>query len=546
MSAAISIADPSSPLLAPIPGAAPAGVDISYDVEFERLVQELDKLTSLAAVSPDWGFVIQGCECLLRDKSKDLRVMSWLVAAGAHVGGFRGIAEGLTLFSAMTKTWWPSLFPPANRLRARAGQVEWLWGVLARRVAALPTTAADAPVVRSLEPLVAELGAFFAEALKDADPSIGALRVAVRETIRRLPEEAPPPPVPAPTNEASAEISASSAHVPVRPAATAPPPPPPELGNVAIDASSLKGLDEAQDAARPLRTPLMTLAHHARRVAPASPWPYRLLRTAAWLTIEMAPEVENGKTFVRAPKPQDRDQLASLSAAAQWEGLLHTAEEALGEHPFWLDLHRYAAIALENKGAEHRAARQALGRETAAFLQRVAGLPLLLFSNGTPFASSETVDWLDAERARFGAATGRSVASSVVSPEASSALTELLASLAGDGSGSDDALASALAGAARLPSARDCFRALLTIGQAAQSGARSDLALAIYERLLPEVDATLERWEPALAAELLHNLLKVLRASTRMNRAPGAGPDEGSLFRRLLTLDPHAALRLRA
>ncbi len=559
MSAALSIPEPSSPLLAPIPGAAPAGVDISYDPDFTRLAEEIEKLSSLAGEMPDWGFVIHECERTLREKSKDLRVMGWLVAARTHAGGFAGIAEGLTLYAALAKAWWPSLYPPVNRLRARAGQVEWLWGTLAKRVTALPATAAEAPLVRSLEPLVAELGAFFAEALKDSDPTISPLRIAVREKIRQLPEEAPPPAPPpppppptaaaAPANEPPAAPAAPPAPIapiaaaPVAP--TAPAPPPPELGEIALDTSSMKGLDEAQDAARPLRGPLMTLAHHSRRVAPTSPWPYRLLRVAAWLTIEKAPEVENGKTFVRAPKPQEREQLAALFAAGHWEGLLHSAEEALGEHPFWLDLHRYVALALENRGADHRSARQAVGRETTAFLQRVGGLPQLLFFNGTPFASRETIDWLDGERARFGAANGRAGASSGGSADESPAFTEVLAALGGD-DGNEDALATALASAERLSSPRERFRALLAVGHAAQSGARTDLAIAVYERLLPEVDTTLERWEPALAADLLHNLLKALRASGRTSHTPGAGPDETSLYRRLLILDPHAALRLRA
>jgi len=560
MSAALSIPEPFSPLLAPIPGDAPGGADVTYDPEFARLVEEIDKLTSLAGELPDWGFVIQECERTLREKSKDLRVMGWLVAARAHAGGFPGIAEGLTLYAALTKAWWPSLFPPVNRLRARAGQVEWLWRTLAKRVAALPVTAGDAPIVRSLEPLVAELGAFFSEALKDSDPTIAALRIAVREKVRQLPAEEPPPPpatpTATPTNDAPAGPSAPSAPIermatpaPVTPAApvapAAPAPPPPELAEIVIDPSSMKGLDETQDAARPLRVPLTTLAHHARRVAPTSPWPYRVLRVAAWLTIEAVPEAENGKTFVRGPKPQERDQLASLLAAGHWDGLLHSAEEAVGEHPFWLDLHRYVALALDNKGADHRGARQAVGRETSAFLQRLSGIQRLLFSNGTPFASQETIEWLDGERARFGAAQGRAGASSSGSAADSPALAEVLAALGGD-EGGDDALATAIAGAERLPSARERFRGLLAVAHTAQRGARADLAVAIYERLLPEVDATLERWEPALAAELLHGLLKARRAPQVAPRARDVGPDDTSLFRRLLTLDPHAALRLRA
>ncbi|MDF2698078.1 MAG: hypothetical protein K0S65_6461, partial [Labilithrix sp.] len=181
-------------LLAPISPDALAGVDLSYDPEFERLVAEIEKLTSLAGESPDWHYIRSESERTLRDKAKDLRVMSWHVAAKANVEGWSGIVSGLATFLALAKTFWPSLFPPAKRLRARAGQVEWLWGVLAKRIAALPTAASDVAAVRSLEAHVPELSAFFAEQLKDTDPGMGSLRSALREKIRQLPEPPPPPP----------------------------------------------------------------------------------------------------------------------------------------------------------------------------------------------------------------------------------------------------------------------------------------------------------------------------------------------------------------
>jgi len=87
------LADPR--LVAPISPEAPAGVDLSYDPEFERLVAEVGKLTSLAGELPDWAFLLAECTRTLGEKSKDLRVMSWLVAAHAFTSGWTGIAVGL-------------------------------------------------------------------------------------------------------------------------------------------------------------------------------------------------------------------------------------------------------------------------------------------------------------------------------------------------------------------------------------------------------------------------------------------------------------------
>jgi len=552
--------EPDPRLVAPISADTPAGADLSYDPDFERLVAEIEKLTSLAGEVPDWHFVLAECERTLREKSKDLRVMSWFVAAHAYTAGWSGIAVGLAAYASLTRTYWPTLFPPANRLRARAGQVEWLWGVLARRVIALPAGAAEISVLRSIEPRVAELSAFFAETLKEADPGIGSFRGALRDKLRALAESAPPPPAPSP---APATTPASAAPRPsaVQPSATASDSsngaaraaasPPPAIAAVAIDSSSLAGLEQTQDAARALRDPLTTLAHHARRVAPASAWPYRILRFAAWLTVERAPDAEGSKTPLRAPKGQDRELLASLHAAAQWDALLEAAEDAIATNIFWLDPHRMSALALEHKGPDFRAARQEVGRETAWFVGRVPGLTHLAFSNGTPFASPETGEWLAAEEARFGksAAGGASPSSREASPEDLALLAELDERLANGPVA--EALAQTLTDAERLPNPRSRFLALLAVARKAQIADRPHLALALYERLLLQVDATLEQWEPALSAEVIGGLSKALRVLAR-NRSGGAAEQasedrrETELFRRLLALDPHAALRSRA
>jgi type VI secretion system protein VasJ len=530
------------PLLAPIAGAAPAGIDLAYDADFDRVGAEIEKLNSLAAEIPDWPLIATEAERLLREKSKDLRVMGWLVAAKAHQQGWLGIETGLTGYLALTRVFWDDMFPPRARGRARAGQVEWLCGVLARRVAALPAEARDAVHVRALEPLVGELGAYFTAQLGELAPVMGPLRVAVREKIRQLPEDAAPAPVATPILEPAAPVTER------RPPAAEPPPvatPAPVLAPITIDASTLGDLEKAQDLARALREPLTTLAHHARQIAGSGAWPYRLLRVAAWLAVEQLPESERGKTFVRAPKDAERAELAARHAAAQWDAVCELAEEAVGIHPFWLDAHRWLALALDAKGATHRAARTTVGRELTWLLQRLEGLEKLSFSNGTPFASAETLDWIGAERARYSAASG---AADLGRP--GSAFAEFVTTLDTRlvEATPEVALGEALVLAHALPTARDRFRARLAVARRARSSGQAQLALVLFEQLLPEVDATLEAWEPRLAAEMLGGYLEALRDKVR-NFEGGAADEEANnrteahLYRRLLILDPHAALR---
>ncbi len=528
-------------LLEPIAGAAPAGVDLAYDSDFERLGGEIEKLNSLAGGVTDWDLVAVESERILREKSKDLRVMSWLTAARAHREGWAGIVAGLESYAALTRTFWESLHPPRARAKARAGQVEWLCSVLARRIVALAASAADAPLVRALEPLVAELGAFFLAQLGELAPVMSPLRIAVRDKIRDLPD-APAPIVPTatPADDDSPATERPSAPPVVAPVAV------PAVLVPLLDAVTLGSLDAAQAAARLHREPLLTLAHHARGVAPTRAWPYRLVRICAWLAIDERPEQEHGKTFVRAPKTSEREELIARHAAAQWDAVLTLAEEAIGAHPLWLDPHRYAALALEAKGPAYREPRATVGRELCAFLQRMGELASLAFANGTPFAAAETLDWIAREQARLAQTSTRTSSSTPADENFDAFVLDLDQRLA-DGA-ADAALGEGLMRALNMPLARDRFRARLAIAKRARAGERLDLAVILYEQLLPEVDATLQAWEPQLAAELLGSYLELLRDKVRNFDGGAADGDTtnataAQLYRRLLTLDPHAAIR---
>ncbi len=548
-----------SPIAGPSAGVDGAGVDLAYDPDFERLAAEVEKLTSLSGEAPDWALVAEGASRILTEKSKDLRVLGWFVVARSQLGGWAGLAGALATYLAVARAFWPTLFPPRSRVRARAGQVEWLWGVLAKRVAALPVGVAESTTVRAVEAHVSELAAFFSESLAAADPGVGVLRVALREKVRQLPEVAAQMPATAsPVVPIAAETEAddgdpSPPTIPTIPprelaVATASSPAPkvvpveaPVLFLPQVDASALGGLSAIHDAAQPLREPMMTLAHHARRGAPASPWPYRTLRSAAWLTVEGAPEAEGAKTPLRGPKAQDRDLLTKLAAASQWEALLEASEDAFATNIFWLDPHRFSALALEGLGPDFRRARAAVAREATTFVARVPGLLQLQFSSGAPFASGETKRWLEAEGERT---RGPSVAGNTPS-DGETALSRAFEDALTTGP-PEEAFASALVSAGALPEARGRFRASLAIAKRAHAAARIGLAHALYERLVAEVDATLEAWEPALSAEALSGLVAVRAAIAEAKPVGARDPaavESSALFARLLRLDPRAALR---
>src|SRR5689334_10215299 len=99
-----------SALTAPIPGAQPSGVDLSFDTEFEQVKAEMDKLGSVAA-TPDWEKIINVGGKLLSGRTKDMRLGTWFCIAKMNKTGWAGLAEGLVVMRSLVTAFWDSMFP---------------------------------------------------------------------------------------------------------------------------------------------------------------------------------------------------------------------------------------------------------------------------------------------------------------------------------------------------------------------------------------------------------------------------------------------------
>jgi type VI secretion system protein VasJ len=247
------------------------------------------------------------------------------------------------------------------------------------------------------------------------------------------------------------------------------------------------------------------------------------------------------------PSPGDTAQLAALRDGQQWLELLNTAEQMTSQYLFWLDLHRFVALALDNLGPAFAAAREVVGREVTYFVARMPILTSLSFDDGTPFADSATQTWLEDEARKWGAGGGGSAASAVASAEDEEIAKRFVeAQQMVTGGKVADGLASALALADRAADARMRFRARLSVGKMALDAAKHELARGMLEHLVVDVERHgLETWEPATCATLYSYLLV---ASREVSRAKGGSPDlvarEQYLFDKLCRLDPASAIKL--
>ena len=518
-------------LAAPISDAAPAGVDISYDADFEAIKAEIDKMSSVDNSEPSWTRIQDLASTLLSKKGKDLRVASWMTVAKVKTQGWTGFAESLVLYDALSRTFWDTMYPEARRPRPRLNAISWMADMVNQHLLPTDVTFADGDAVRLCDEVLKELDPLFAEKLGDAYVGPGQLRSLLRDKLSAIPE---PAAAGAPPPAQSAGTQAGPPSVGAAPAAAAPVATATSAGDV--DAAVSSNGNAIVQAAAVLRA-----ADFAR------PWSYRLQRWGSWIIIEDVPPAQEGRTFIPGPGESQLQNLNELREGQKWLELLTTAEGLTSDYIFWLDPHRFVAAAMDRLGPQFLAARAVVGREVTQFVARLPNVENLTFADGMPFADMQTKTWLEEEARKYGGGGGGSAAAAAVSAEdeeIAKRFTEAQTMVA-EGKLADG-LATALALADRAADARLRFRARLTVGKMALDSAKPELARAMLEHLVGDVERHgLETWEPATSATL-YTLL--IAATREVLRAKGGSPDlearQQYLFDKLCRLDPASAIKL--
>jgi type VI secretion system protein ImpA len=138
-------------LLAPIPGANPAGEPLRYAGPYDAIQEARRSEEELAQgewkhemKTADWGAVIELATEALATRSKDVQIAAWLTEALVKQHGFAGLQDGLRLLRELQERFWDSLYPEAEDgdLEFRAAPFEWLNEKLPLSIRLIPVTQA--------------------------------------------------------------------------------------------------------------------------------------------------------------------------------------------------------------------------------------------------------------------------------------------------------------------------------------------------------------------------------------------------------------------
>ncbi|MSP26740.1 MAG: type VI secretion system protein TssA [Myxococcales bacterium] len=526
-------------LLEPILGGA--GQDVSYDESFEVIKVEIEKLQSLAGDACNWGVVSSTSETILRERSKDFRIAAYLAASKMRQGSLASLLDGLLLMSQLTERYWETMFPPLNRIRARAGMIGWMSDQSGEAVGAIPLKAGDAALVATIDEVSRVLDTSFREKFADHYPGMSKVRDAIREHVRRVPADAPPPPPP-PLPRAEGDAAPPSASAPSGTESNYS-----GGGGGGATAETVNSADQARDALEPTMQLVVKIGHVLRAERPDNPVAFRLTRFAAYLPLIQAPPATDGVTMVPAPEDYLRQRLDALVAGQDWLTLLEEAESMATEYLLWLDLHRYSSAAMSALGPKFTKAKDEATLQLALVLKRLPTFGQLKFSDGTPFADGQTQMWLDAEVRPVLAAGGAgggggSAASGPLDEPIREAREQAMKGELGE------ALATLGRASDAAPSPADRFRGKLALAQLCLGAGQFDIARGQLEGLAAKIRShDLTGWDPKLCADVYAALYAAQRGAFAGYEAPPeAAVAMAAVFAQLCQLDPAAALKLRS
>lgn len=353
----------------------PGGRDIRYDPAYEEIEAEIDKLSSPSASSYlNWEKIVRVSSDILAHKSKDLLVASYLAVALIYTRKHDGLSIGIKLMLDLMEKFWDDLYPPKERIRGRFRSMEWWSEKTLNALKSIPEGSVPSRQVELMRENLEKIEQFMQRHI-DGVPSVSR----IIDSVELL----------------AAQPIRPSKDIQIRPL----PPVVDEIsgGSVSHDVPAMEHTTSPQAAHRMMDNYLFKLREIVSflwQQDPANPMVYRLNRNAVWINIDDLPPSANGKTRIPPPDNQTIKVLCDMRNNGNTEALLKFAEGKLCQYIFWMDLNRYVAESLVRLGDRYLKAHSTVCRETTFLLDRLPGLEELSFSDGMPFASSETRVWI--------------------------------------------------------------------------------------------------------------------------------------------------------
>ena len=382
----IEIPDHIQEYLEPIPGDSAAGSDASLEEEFFKLSMEFPKTV------PDYKNWVELSEIILIQKSKDIKVASWLCFAFYRTEKIKGFKDGLTLVYHLLKKFGNDLYPANPLHKSKAIQFLSTARVtkLIEREEINKSNADDIISINELlnlikkeceillpgnVPVLQGLQDIFAAHSEDAKKALNPPPAPERKPT-------PPPQPKTETRQSSSVQAGEESAAPVKLAAPA-------------------SEDEAVIQLRRALTYFFETIQNGESIEkiPESYFVFGIACHIQWTTLTL-PASEEKVTNIEPPNEIIRRLLKQWSGENKYDLIIpRVALEFIKDNSevrYWFDAHKYLVQALESKGGNYTTAAIDIKYHLARLVKRLPELQTLMFSDGeVSFADKETQSWLE-------------------------------------------------------------------------------------------------------------------------------------------------------
>jgi len=357
------------------------GEDLKYEEDFKYLKTAFSGVNEL-----DCKKVFVTGTSLLSEKSKDLRIVSYVLCASANDFGLEGVTFGLNLFNHYVGEYFKDVHP--IKAKAKAAVHTWLLGQQGRIIALCETNKLDQP--EQIVALLQALKTYSLTTVRALDENAGPLsdlkqwaeklskKFPVVEKVEKV-EEVETQPV----NKQS-EQDVSSTQQPLVPQIKQAPEPvvqQPVVVSTTVDSDS-----QYNEMLRKLLAFDKDNSNLKRLIA--------MSRAARWSDIKLPPN-ENGKTRIPAPRNTALAPIKNALANDEFMVALNAAEGLFmeGAMHFNLDLQVMVLAALQGLNQK-----QAVSNLELSLYQVLINFPKLTnlsYDDGTPFCSANSKEKLN-------------------------------------------------------------------------------------------------------------------------------------------------------
>ncbi|RSK65152.1 type VI secretion system protein TssA [Enterobacter huaxiensis] len=489
----------------PISDASPTGEDPGYDDDFQRIREEVNKLSGIDTV-----LICTLAEKLLTNTAKDIRIATYYCWARLHQDGEAGFAEGLELLAGMLQRYGAQLHP--QRERSRKPALEWLAGSRVLDSLSLWPEVVRDDALRTAGALLLILDSLETE-LEVSRPELNTLYSALESRLMKA-------------GGVDAVVPQNAGNKPQPPSYT-----------TEYDAPALSRITSGQDLLSQARILTGYLREQPNGWLPA----HRLMKSLRHDTLNAipAPDAE-GKTRIEPPRGDQRAMLKRLYLQQSWLEILEQADSTFsrGANHLWLDLQWYIHQALVKSGQDVLA--DIITADLKGLLRRLTGLETLAFNDGTPFADEVTLNWINQSVLDDMPGWQDEPVGAVSLAENDVLALEPEALERADTDGLDAAL-HWLQTRPGMDATKDKWLLRLLMARVAEQKGKNELAL----HLLGDLDSaaqsiTLTQWTPALLFEVKSRRLRLLRMKAARSETDKSRlqPEMTLLLSGLIALDP--------